>query len=219
MDRGYEFTHDIVRWIMIQLLEVMHHLHANDYLHRDIKCSNLLLTSDHELKLADFGLSRTIHQQDGLTSKVVTLWYRPPEALLGDTSYGGSLDMWSIGCVMAELFLGYPLFPGKTEVEQINRIFDICGTPTKENWPNYDQLPQASTLVPKDAKKGHLYQYLNAAISKSNKTFPTGALDLILDLLKLNPSERLQANEALQSTYFTLKPLTSDIVDRYFTAF
>lgn len=120
---------------MQQLLQAVQHLHKSDFIHRDIKCSNLLLTNKHVLKLADFGLARSIHGNADLTNKVVTLWYRPPELLLGATKYDASLDMWSVGCVLAELYLGCPLFPGKNEIEQLTRIFDICGSPSLENWP------------------------------------------------------------------------------------
>jgi serine/threonine protein kinase len=122
---------------MKQLFEVMDYMHSLDIVHRDIKCSNLLLTKNLELKVADFGLARSMRGDQLFTNKVVTLWYRAPELLLGATSYDASIDMWSIGCVLAELFIGHPLFQGKAELEQINKIFELCGTPTLENWPDY----------------------------------------------------------------------------------
>ncbi|TMW55980.1 hypothetical protein Poli38472_008628 [Pythium oligandrum] len=137
IDRQYPFSDIAIKCIMRQLIEVMHHMHSLDIIHRDIKCSNLLMTRNHVLKVADFGLARSIRGDQLFTNKVVTLWYRPPELLLGATSYDASIDMWSIGCVFAELYIGHPLFQGKTELEQINKIFDICGTPTTDSWPDY----------------------------------------------------------------------------------
>ena len=94
----------------------LEHCHSCGVLHRDIKGSNLLLDRDNNLKIADFGLSTFRQRKQPLTSRVVTLWYRPPELLLGSTDYGVTVDLWSTGCILAELFTGKPLLPGRTEV-------------------------------------------------------------------------------------------------------
>ena len=118
LDAEYQFSAHEVRSIVLQLLRVLDHLHGLGIVHRDLKTSNLLLRDDHVLGLADFGLSRTLpeaaEQSKGapdLTNKVITLWYRPPELLLGSVQYAGAVDMWSVGCVMLELMLRKPPFP------------------------------------------------------------------------------------------------------------
>lgn len=102
---------------MQQLLSGLHHCHNNGILHRDIKPSNLLIDSSGVLKIADFGLANFYTKKRRLTSRVVTLWYRAPELLLGSTDYGDGIDLWSAGCVLAEMFVGRPIMPGRTEVE------------------------------------------------------------------------------------------------------
>lgn len=103
---------------MQQLLRGLEHCHSHGVLHRDIKGANLLIDNNGILKIADFGLATSLqpHQKQPLTSRVVTLWYRPPELLLGSTDYGPAIDLWSSGCILAELFAGKPIMPGRTEV-------------------------------------------------------------------------------------------------------
>lgn len=107
-----------VKCYMKQLLSGLEHCHNNGVLHRDIKCSNLLIDYDGNLRIADFGLASFFNPQNKrpMTSRVVTLWYRPPELLLGATSYGVGVDLWSAGCILAELFAGKPILRGRTEV-------------------------------------------------------------------------------------------------------
>ena len=107
-----------VKCFMKQLLSGIEHCHNNGVLHRDIKTSNLLVSSDGILKIADFGLATSYDPENArpMTSQVITLWYRPPELLLGATHYGVGVDLWSVGCILAELLLGEPIFPGRTEV-------------------------------------------------------------------------------------------------------
>lgn len=107
-----------IKCYMQQLLRGLEHCHSHGILHRDIKGSNLLIDNYGNLKIADFGLATFFRprQKQPLTSRVVTLWYRPPELLLGSTDYGVAVDLWSSGCILAELFAGKPIMPGRTEV-------------------------------------------------------------------------------------------------------
>lgn len=174
--------------------------------YRDIKCSNLLMTKHHQLKVADFGLARSVRGDQLFTNKVVTLWYRAPELLLGATSYDASIDMWSVGCVFAELYIGHPIFQGKTELEQIAKIFDICGTPTTETWPDYKFLPLSSKFVPEKAKPRRLKEYLMRETNARKRILPKGALDLIEALLVLDPEQRLTAADCQKAMYFQARP-------------
>ncbi|CAB0006532.1 unnamed protein product [Nesidiocoris tenuis] len=119
-----EFAEQHNASIMKQLLEGLNYCHKKNFLHRDIKCSNILMNNKGEVKLADFGLARLYNAEDRqrpYTNKVITLWYRPPELLLGEERYGPSIDVWSCGCILGELFLKKPLFP----VRKL-RIFKFC---------------------------------------------------------------------------------------------
>lgn len=122
------FTRTQVKCLLQQLLSGLDHCHSNGVLHRDMKCSNLLIDRNGVLKIADFGLATSFDpdKQQPLTSRVATLWYRPPELLLGATKYGPSVDMWSTGCILAELLAGKPILPGRTEVQATAANFTLC---------------------------------------------------------------------------------------------
>ncbi|XP_022880663.1 cyclin-dependent kinase C-1-like [Olea europaea var. sylvestris] len=125
---GLRFTIPQIKCYMKQLLTGLHYCHVNQVLHRDIKGSNLLIDNEGNLKLADFGLARSYSSDHNanLTNRVITLWYRPPELLLGATKYGPAVDMWSVGCIFAELLNGKPILPGKNEVRTLLHIFSPC---------------------------------------------------------------------------------------------
>ncbi|XP_050879274.1 cyclin-dependent kinase G-2 isoform X3 [Lathyrus oleraceus] len=136
------FSQSEVKCLMLQLLEGVKYLHDNWVLHRDLKTSNLLLNNRGELKICDFGLARQYGSPlKPYTSLVVTLWYRAPELLLGTKQYSTAIDMWSLGCIMAELLSKEPLFNGRTEFDQLNKIFRILGTPNETIWPGFSKLP------------------------------------------------------------------------------
>ena len=117
-----------IKCLMIQLLRAINHLHDNWILHRDLKSSNLLLSHNGILKVGDFGLAREYGSPlQAYTAVVVTLWYRAPELLLGIKEYSTAIDVWSIGCIFGELLLMNPLFPGESEVDELNRIFKLLG--------------------------------------------------------------------------------------------
>jgi cyclin-dependent kinase 7 len=126
---------DIKSW-MIMLLRGLFHCHSMDFLHRDLKPSNLLLASNGELKIADFGLARIMGDpRIPMTNQVVTRWYRAPELLLGAKHYSFGVDIWATGCIFAELMLRTPYFAAETDLAQLNMIFQALGTPTDKEWP------------------------------------------------------------------------------------
>jgi len=186
-----------VKVYMDQLLKGLHYCHVNNVLHRDIKGANLLISGGKLLKLADFGLARPFTREGTLTNHVITLWYRPPELLLGATNYAEAVDIWSVGCIFAEFFLKKPLFPGRTEQDQLSKIFELCGSPNEENWPGVSKLPLYKTMAihPVTPTKRRLRDML--------QNFDHHAVDLIERMLILNPTQRISAQDALAAAYFT----------------
>ncbi|KAM3357919.1 putative serine/threonine-protein kinase [Capsicum galapagoense] len=196
---GIKFTEAQVKCYMHQLLAGLEHCHNRHVLHRDIKGSNLLIDSEGVLKIADFGLASIYdpNKKQPMTSRVVTLWYRPPELLLGATDYGVGVDLWSAGCILAELLAGKPIMPGRTEVEQLHKIFKLCGSPSEEYWKK-SRLPHATIFKPQ--------QSYRRCIAETFKDFPPSSLPLIETLLAIDPADRQTATAALQSAFFTTKP-------------
>nr|XP_037851451.1 cyclin-dependent kinase 4-like [Chlorocebus sabaeus] len=131
---------------MHQFLRGLDFLHANCIVHRDLKPENILVTSGGTVKLADFGLARIYSYQMALTPVVVTLWYRAPKVLLQST-YATPVDMWSVGCIFAEMFCRKPLFCGNSEADQLGKIFDLIGLPPEDDWPRDVSLPFDACLV------------------------------------------------------------------------
>nr|CAD1833347.1 unnamed protein product [Ananas comosus var. bracteatus] len=198
-----KFTEPQVKCYMHQLLSGLEHCHNRGVLHRDIKGSNLLLDNAGLLKIADFGLASFFdpnHKQP-MTSRVVTLWYRPPELLLGATDYGVGVDLWSAGCILAELLAGKPIMPGRTEVEQLHKIFKLCGSPSEEYWKK-SKLPHATIFKPQQPYK--------RCIAETFKDFPPSSLQLIETLLAIDPVDRQTASTALKSDFFMTMPYACD---------
>lgn len=136
------FTEAQVKCIFMQLLRGLDYLHQRFIIHRDVKMSNLLMTYDGSVKLGDFGLTRKLNERaKAMTPDVVTLWYRSPELLLGSKLYNFTIDTWAAGCVFSELILHRPLFPGRSESNQLDLIIDLLGTPTAALWPEMEKLP------------------------------------------------------------------------------
>uniref|UniRef100_A0ACD5VQE0 Uncharacterized protein n=1 Tax=Avena sativa TaxID=4498 RepID=A0ACD5VQE0_AVESA len=196
---GLKLTEPQVKCYMQQLLRGLEHCHSHHILHRDIKGSNLLIDNRGILKIADFGLASFFdpEQRHPLTSRVVTLWYRPPELLLGATNYGVAVDLWSTGCILAELYAGKPIMPGRTEVEQLHKIFKLCGSPSEDYWTK-SRLPHATIFKPQ-----HPYA---RRVTDTFKDFPSPARALVDVLLSVDPVDRRTASSALQSEFFTTKP-------------
>merc|ERR1712170_141184 len=187
---------DVVMSFMFQLLKGLSYCHSRNILHRDLKPQNLLINRTGELKLADFGLARAF----GIpvrcySAEVVTLWYRPPDVLFGAKLYSTSIDMWSAGCIFAELTnAGRPLFPGNDVDDQLKRIFKLLGTPTEETWPGMTQLPEY---------KPYPMYFVNTNWQQVVPNLSSRGRDLLLSLLVCNPGRRISAEEAMQHTYFS----------------
>eukprot|EP00658_Telonema_sp_P-2_P052951 TRINITY_DN4130_c0_g2_i1.p1 TRINITY_DN4130_c0_g2~~TRINITY_DN4130_c0_g2_i1.p1 ORF type:complete len:269 (+),score=74.40 TRINITY_DN4130_c0_g2_i1:217-1023(+) len=138
-NRERPFSESEVKCILLQLLDATAYLHRNWIIHRDIKLSNLLFNNKGQLKLCDFGLAREYGEPVGnYTPRVVTLWYRPPELLLGASTYGPAVDDWGLGCVFGELLANLPLLPGKNDAHQLELMCKLLGTPTERIWPGFD---------------------------------------------------------------------------------
>ncbi|OMO96199.1 hypothetical protein CCACVL1_05046 [Corchorus capsularis] len=197
---GVKFPEPQIKCYMQQLLSGLDHCHSNSVLHRDIKGSNLLIDSNGILKIADFGLACSFdpHKSVPMTSRVVTLWYRPPELLLGSSHYGVAVDLWSAGCILGELYAGKPILPGKTEVEQLHKIFKLCGSPSEEYWRRA-KLPHSTVFKP--------LQPYRRCVAETFKDFPSPAISLMETLLSIDPVHRRTAASALKSEFLTTEPL------------
>ncbi|MCO5555526.1 hypothetical protein L7F22_009071 [Adiantum nelumboides] len=204
------------QFIMYQLFKSLKYLHSAELLHRDIKPSNLLLDSDCQVKLADFGLARSIAQLKDdsgqspiLTDYVATRWYRAPEILLGSTKYTYGVDMWSSGCILGELLNGKPIFPGTSTMNQIERVLDLLGKPDLEDIAALES-PFAATML----------ENMSCGSARSfRKAFPSAspeAEDLLRRLLQFNPHRRLTAEQALQHPYLSQfhNPMDEPICNR-----
>ncbi|KAL5259479.1 hypothetical protein ACHWQZ_G009801 [Mnemiopsis leidyi] len=194
-----------VKTIMRQLMSGLAFLHDNWIVHRDIKSSNLLFSHGGILKIGDFGLAREYGSPlKQYTEVVVTLWYRAPELLLGSKLYSVPIDVWSAGCVFGELLSQKPLFPGKSEIDQINKIFKELGTPNEKIWPGYSDLPAKQSV-----------SFVNHPYNKIGNRFPPSMLSkqglaLLNKLLCYDPSKRITAADSVDHPWFHEGPLPVD---------
>ncbi|XP_068087258.1 cyclin-dependent kinase 11B isoform X6 [Hyperolius riggenbachi] len=190
-----------VKTLMIQLLRGVRHLHDNWILHRDLKTSNLLLSHAGILKVGDFGLAREYGSPlKPYTPIVVTLWYRAPELLLGAKEYSTAIDLWSVGCIFGELLTQKPLFPGKSEIDQINKIFKDLGTPSEKIWPGYNELPAVKKMTFTDYPYNNLRKRFGALLSDQG-------FDLMNKFLTYCPAKRINSEDGLKHEYFRETPL------------
>ncbi|RXN21702.1 cyclin-dependent kinase 9 [Labeo rohita] len=206
-----KFTLAEIKKVMQMLLNGLYYIHRNKILHRDMKAANVLITRDGVLKLADFGLARAFSlaknsQGNRYTNRVVTLWYRPPELLLGERDYGPPIDLWGGGCIMAEMWTRSPIMQGNTEQHQLTLISQLCGSITPEVWPGVDkkyelyqkmELPKGQKRKVKDRLKAYVKDPY--------------ALDLIDKLLVLDPAQRIDSDDALNHDFFWSDPMPSDL--------
>jgi len=198
-----KFSMGEVKKVVQQIFEGLYYIHVNKILHRDMKAANILITKKGVLKLADFGLARafSIKMENRYTNRVVTLWYRPPELLLGERHYGPPVDMWGAGCVMAEMWTRSPIMQGNTEQHQLTLIGHFCGAMNEEVWPGVSKLGLFGKLdMPKESKrrvKERLRPYVKDTL----------ACDLIDKLLTLDPKKRLDADSALNHDFMWSDPM------------
>lgn len=182
-------------------------------LRRDLKCSNVLMNNKGDVKLADFGLARKMGDKARMTPKVITLWYRPPELLLGHDGqsknlgavYSEAVDMWSAGCILAELLLEAPLLPGKEEGDQIYKIFDMFGKPTNREWPGVENFALWDRIV---KKGGQNFRNSFEETMRRNAKHPISdpCMDLLKGLLAMDPKMRMGSYEACTHTWFHERP-------------
>ncbi|XP_028679812.1 cyclin-dependent kinase 17-like isoform X4 [Erpetoichthys calabaricus] len=184
-----------VKLFLFQLLRGLSYCHRRKVLHRDLKPQNLLINEKGELKLADFGLARAKSvPTKTYSNEVVTLWYRPPDVLLGSTEYSTPIDMWGVGCIFYEMMTGRPLFPGSTVEDQLHLIFRILGTPSEETWPGI--------TTSEEFKSYNFPHYKAEPLVNHAPRIDSDGLDLLSKLLQFDAKKRISAEEALHHAYF-----------------
>lgn len=186
---------------MLTLLRAIAACHERWILHRDLKPDNMLFLQDGTMKLADFGLSRCYGTpKQRLSPQAITLWYKPPELLLGAYEYSGAADMWSVGCIFAELLLRRPFLQGKnSDISQLDTIFTVFGTPNETNWPDHQTLPLCARGLEWDETTAIPFDEIFTAA-------PKDALSLLRSILVLDPNMRFTAKECLDHPYFSNEP-------------
>jgi len=190
-------TPSTVKNFTFQLCKGVEFCHANRIIHRDLKPQNLLIDNRMRLKIADFGLARAFTVPvPKYTHEVVTVWYRPPEILLGATLYSVPVDLWSIGCVTGEMATGQPLFAGDSEIDTIFKIFQKLGTPTESMWPGVSELPDFKPSFPRWPARGW------SNIRNTAAQVGTDGIELLERLMCYDPKRRLSARQAVQQRYF-----------------
>ena len=183
-----------VKSYVYQMVSGIAYCHSHRIVHRDLKPQNLLIDKQGMLKLADFGLARAFGiPVRTYTHEVVTLWYRAPEILLGCKHYVPAVDIWSIGCIFAELAAQSPLFPGDSEIDELFRIFRVLGTPNEDCWPGVSQLSDFKADFPHWNKQslGNMIPQLDVM-----------GIDLLEKMLEYDPAKRITAKQALGHPYF-----------------
>eukprot|EP00759_Apiculatamorpha_spiralis_P012253 PhF_6_TR19285/c0_g1_i1/m.28351/K02206/CDK2; cyclin-dependent kinase 2 len=188
------FSASQLKRLMWQLLEGLAFCHSHRIIHRDLKPANILLTSDNTLKIADFGLARAFNvPTHTFTHEVVTLWYRAPEILLGEKHYCAAVDMWSVGCIFAELSRRKVLFRGDSEIGQLYEVFQVLGTPSETMWTGVSSLPDFKDAFPRWAK---------TPMERIVPTMEPHGMNLLDQMLRYEPADRITAKAALLHPYF-----------------
>ncbi|KAL6223615.1 hypothetical protein ACLB2K_006998 [Fragaria x ananassa] len=197
MDSTPDFAKDPrqIKLFLYQILRGIAYCHSHRVLHRDLKPQNLLIDRrTNALKLADFGLARAFGiPVRTFTHEVVTLWYRAPEILLGSRHYSTPVDVWSVGCIFAEMINQRPLFPGDSEIDELFKIFRILGTPNEDTWPGVSSMPDFKCSFPKWPSKD---------LATLVPNLESAGVNLLCKMLCLDPSKRITARSALEHEYF-----------------
>ncbi|KAG6801110.1 serine/threonine-protein kinase dyf-5 isoform X1 [Apis mellifera caucasica] len=195
-DRDKLFPEPVIRNIVYQVLQGLAFMHKHGFFHRDMKPENLLCMGPELVKIADFGLAREIRSRPPYTDYVSTRWYRAPEVLLHSTTYNSPIDIWAVGCIMAELYTFRPLFPGKSEIDEIFKICSVIGTPEKDDWPEGYQLAAAMN-----------FKFPNFSRTSLSVLIPNAGQEAVIlmeDMLQWNPIKRPTAQQSLRYPYFQL---------------
>lgn len=196
-DTRIVFSPSHIKAYVLMTLLGLEYLHDNWILHRDLKPNNLLVSKQGVLKIADFGLAKTFGSPNRIyTHQVVTRWYRSPELLFGARKYGVGVDMWAVGCIVAELLLRVPFLPGESDLDQLTRIFQALGSPTEETWPGMTLLQDYVQFKP----------FPGTPLKMIFTAAPDDLLELISALLNLNPLKRLDCKQTLKLPYFSNRP-------------
>ncbi|XP_035215557.1 serine/threonine-protein kinase ICK-like [Stegodyphus dumicola] len=193
--RDRPFPETEIKNILYQILQGLQFMHKHGFFHRDLKPENVLCMGPDLIKIADFGLAREIRSRPPYTDYVSTRWYRAPEILLRSTNYNSPIDLWALGCIMAELYNLRPLFPGRSEIDQIFRISSVLGTPDRREWPEGYRLAAQMNF--------HFPKFSRLSLADIVPSVSIEGLTLLEDLLKWNPSLRPTAYLALRYPYFS----------------
>uniref|UniRef100_A0A8C7YGE5 cyclin-dependent kinase n=1 Tax=Oryzias sinensis TaxID=183150 RepID=A0A8C7YGE5_9TELE len=194
-DCGNILSMQNVKIFLFQILRGLAYCHRRKVLHRDLKPQNLLISDRGELKLADFGLARAKSvPTKTYSNEVVTLWYRPPDVLLGSSEYSTQIDMWGVGCIFYEMAAGRPLFPGSTVEDELHLIFRLLGTPTEDSWPGISSI--------EEFKSYKFPKYKAQPLINHAPRLDNDGLDLLMSFLKFESKKRVSADEAMRQPYF-----------------
>ncbi|KAL8943334.1 MAG: hypothetical protein Q9211_001029 [Gyalolechia sp. 1 TL-2023] len=206
----FKLDHSHKKHLAKQLFDGLSHLHRRGVLHRDIKAANILISNTGLLKLADFGLARFYSKtgQPDYTNRVITIWYRSPELLLGETQYGPAVDIWSAACVMIEIFTKHAIFPGDGgEINQLEKIYNVLGTPTRSEWPGLVDMAWFELLRPLERKH-------NTFAEKYQERLTPAAFELLQAMFLYDPTKRPTASDVLEHPYFTTEePAPQQVVE------
>ncbi|EAZ63678.2 Extracellular signal-regulated kinase 1 (ERK1) (MAP kinase 1) (MAPK 1) [Scheffersomyces stipitis CBS 6054] len=223
--RTQKLTDDHIQYFIYQTLRALKAMHSANVLHRDLKPSNLLLNSNCDLKVCDFGLARSIASSEDnfgyMTEYVATRWYRAPEIMLTFQEYTTAIDVWSVGCILAEMLSGRPLFPGRDYHNQLWLIMEVLGTPNMEDYYNIKSKRAREYIRSLPFCKKIPFQDLFGNINPNVQINPL-AIDLLENLLIFNPAKRITVDDALKHPYLKLyhdpndEPVSEKIPEDFF---